>query len=130
MPPLRLLRFANPVVRAVLRSPAHALLSGRLAVLGYTARRTRRRFEIPVRYAETGDGAFAAVAVRPERKLWWRSFAEPREAALLVRRRQVRVVGRLPAGPARERAAAAYVSRYPRSQRLVRDAAVVLFERA
>jgi hypothetical protein len=117
-------------VRAVLRSPAHGLLSGRLAVLSYVGHRSGSAFRIPVRYAETRDRTFVAVAVRPDRKRWWRSFATPREAALLVRRRDLRVVGRLAVGESRERAAAAYLSRYPRSEGLLRDAAVVLFERA
>ena len=129
MASLRLLRLANPLVRAVLRSPAHGLLSGRLTVLSYAGHRSGSAFRIPVRYAESPDRAFVAIAVRPERKLWWRSFVEPREAALLVRRREVRVVGRLAVGQSRRRAAAAYLARYPRSESLVRDAAVVVFER-
>jgi hypothetical protein len=127
---LRVLRPANPAVRALLRSRAHRLLSGRLAVLAYEGHRSGRTFEIPLRYAAAAEGRFVAVAVRPERKLWWRSFAEPREAGLLVRCERVRAVGRLAAGEARQQAAAAYVARYPRSQGLVRDAAVVVFERA
>ena len=35
---------------------------------------------IPLRYAETETGDLVAVAVHPERKQWWRSFAEPRTA--------------------------------------------------
>jgi hypothetical protein len=129
LPPLRLLRPANPVVRAVLRSPAHALLSDRLAILSYVGHRSGVEFQIPVRYAETRDRAFVAIAVRPGRKLWWRSFADSRKAALLVRRRSLPVVGRLAVGESRERAAAAYLARYPRSASPVRDAAIVVFER-
>ena len=72
--PLRALRLANPLVRVVLRSPVHRVLSGRLLVLSYRGHRSGRTFRIPLRYAETADGAFVAVAVRPDRKLWWRSF--------------------------------------------------------
>jgi hypothetical protein len=128
VPPLRLLRLANPVVRAVLCSRAHALLSGRLTLLSYEGHRSGRTFHIPVRYAELGDGRVVAIAVRPRRKLWWRSFAEPREAALELRGHRVPVVGRLAEGDAREQAAAAYASRYPGSAGLVRDAALVVFE--
>ena len=69
-PPLRLLRLANPVVRGVLDSPAHRLLSGRLLVLEYRGRRSGRTFRIPLRYAETRDGSLVAIAVEPDRKHW------------------------------------------------------------
>ena len=117
------------MVSAVLCSRAHALLSGRLTVLSYEGRRSGRTFHIPVRYAELGGGRFVVVAVGPERKLWWRSFAEPRRASFLVRGAAAPVVGRLAEGDRREEAAAAYRSRYPRSAGLLRDAALVVFER-
>ncbi|MCZ7587718.1 MAG: hypothetical protein M5U27_02405 [Gaiella sp.] len=128
-PPLRLLRLGNPVVRSILRSPAHRLLSGSLAVLEYEGRTTGRRFAIPLRYAETHDGRLVAIAVPPDRKLWWRSFEEPRDARLELRGHAVRIVGRLAEGGARDEASAAYATRFPRSARLLEDAAVVVFER-
>ena len=100
-PPLRLLRVANPVVRAVLGSPAHRLLSGRLLVLDYRGRRTGRGYRIPLRYAETETGDLVAVAVHPERKQWWRSFAEPSAATVLLRGASVDVVGALTSGDGR-----------------------------
>ena len=130
-PPLRLLRLANPVVRAILRSPAHGLLSGSLAVLEYEGRKSGRTFAIPLRYAETGDGCrLVTVAVDPPRKLWWRAFTEPRSAVVLVRRRRRDVAGTLVEGAPREEAVAAYAARFPRSAGLLDAAAVVVFERA
>jgi len=113
----------------VLRSPAHGLLSGRFAVLTYEGRGSGRTFRIPVRYATLGDGRLVAIAVQPERKLWWRSFAEPREATLLLRRLPVEVAGTLVAGDVGTDARAAYAARYPRSAGLLEDAALVVFER-
>ncbi len=69
---LRLLRFANPLVRALLSSPAHPLLGRRLVVLTYHGHRSGRAFSIPLRYAELHDGGLVALAVDHERKLWWR----------------------------------------------------------
>jgi hypothetical protein len=124
---LRLLRLANPVVRAVLESPIHRALSGTLLTVAYRGRRTGRSFRIPLRYAETTDGAIVALAVRPERKLWWRSFAEPSEATLTLRGDQVQATGALAAGDDRQRALEAYVTRFPRTADLARDAAIVVF---
>ena len=114
----------------MLCSRVHALLSDTLAVLSYDGHRSGRTFHIPVRYAELGDDRLVAIAVRPERKLWWRSFAEPRDATLELRGHRVRVVGRLVEGDVRKQAAAAYASRYPHSAGLASDAALVVFQRA
>jgi hypothetical protein len=126
-PPLRLLRLGNPVVRAVLGSRAHRLLSGRLLVLDYRGRRTGRRYRIPLRYAETDAGELVAVAVRPERKLWWRSFTEPASASVLLRGETVGVVGALASGDTRTSVLARYDERTPRGARWTGDAAVVVF---
>ena len=124
---VRALRLANPFVRAVLGSPAHPLLSGRLLVLSYRGHRTTRSFRIPVQYATTGDGTIVALAVHPERKLWWRSFVASAGARLTLRGEQVDVRGALVDGVEREAALAAYVERHPRSARLAQDAAIVVF---
>ena len=126
-PPLRLLRLANPVVRAVLASPAHRLLSGRLLVLGYRGRRSGKTFRIPLLYAVTKDARLVSLAVGAERKLWWRAFGEPTAATLILRGRTVDVVGAVASGAARDVALAAYLERHPRSARVTQDAAVVVF---
>lgn len=128
-PPLRLLRLGNPFVRRILRSRAHPLLSGTLAILQYEGHTTGQQFSIPLRYAESADGRFVTLAVDPARKLWWRSFAEPRSAALVVRGQLRLVVGTLAQGSLREEARAAYRARYPRSAPLIDEAALVVFER-
>ena len=114
-PPLRLLRLANPVVRTMLGSPAHRLLSGALVVLEYRGNRSGRTFRIPVQYAELPGEGIIALAVHPERKLWWRSFAEPTPAVILVRGSRRAVTGRLLDGAERRAALRAYVERFPRA---------------
>lgn len=126
-PPLRLLRLANPAVRAVLDSPVHRPLSSALVVLAYRGHRSGRSFRIPLRYAETTDGGIVALAARPGHKLWWRSFAKPSQATLTLRGERVDVIGALAEGDDRTRALAAYVARFPRSVELARDAAIVVF---
>lgn len=125
---LRVLRLANPVVRVVLESRAHRLLSGRLLVLEYRGRRSGREHRIPLRYAETSGGAVVAVAVRPERKRWWRTFLGGEDAALVLRGVRVAAHGVVTDGAERDEALGAYLEHYPRSEPLIRDAAVVAFE--
>ncbi|HEX6724761.1 MAG TPA: hypothetical protein VF073_05910 [Gaiella sp.] len=128
-PPLRLLRLANPLVKGILRSRSHGLLSGSLLVLEYEGRTSGRTFAIPLRYAEA-KGYLVALAVEPSRKRWWRAFAEPRRAVVLLRGHRREVVGRLAEGPLRDGARSAYAARYPRSEAVLEDAALVVFERA
>jgi F420H(2)-dependent quinone reductase len=68
-------RMVNPVVRGVLRSPAHRLLSGHLALLTVTGRRSGRTFTFPVGYHQDGDRVTIGVDW-PERKRWWRNLSE------------------------------------------------------
>ena len=63
----------NPVVRTLLRSPAHRLLSGSLLLLDYTGRRSGRRYVLPVAHAAAGDD-LVVVIVQPTTKTWWRNF--------------------------------------------------------
>jgi deazaflavin-dependent oxidoreductase (nitroreductase family) len=83
----------NAVVLAVLRSPAHRLLSGVAVELRYTGRRSGRRYVLPVQYAR--DGSRLVVAPQdPDSKTWWRNFRTPQPVT-------VRLAGRLRDGTAR-----------------------------
>ena len=60
-------------MRLVLRSPAHRALSGRLALITVTGRRSGRRFTFPVGYRRV-DGRVEIAVGAPDRKLWWRNL--------------------------------------------------------
>jgi hypothetical protein len=63
----------NRVVRLLLRSPLHPLVSGRLALITVTGRRSGREYTFPVEYEQ--DGELVTVTVGwPERKRWWRNL--------------------------------------------------------
>jgi deazaflavin-dependent oxidoreductase (nitroreductase family) len=124
---LRVLRLANPLVRVVLGSRAHGLLSGRLVLLTYRGRRSGREFRVPLRYAETDAGAVVAIAVGADRKQWWRAFRAAGPATLTLRGARIVALGRVAGGAVRETARRAYLDRYPGSARLTGDAAVVVF---
>lgn len=128
--PLSLLRVANPVVRRVLGSRVHRLLSGSLVLLEYEGRTSGRTFAIPLRYAETVDGQqLVTVAVDRSRKLWWRTFTQPRRAVVVLRGARRDVRGMLVEGARNDDASATYAARFPRSAGLLEHAAVVVFER-
>ena len=57
MPSPTILRIVNPIIRSVLRSPFHRLLSNKLALLTVTGRRTGRHYTVPIGRHED-DGVF------------------------------------------------------------------------
>lgn len=91
--PLWLLNhLANPVVRLVLRSPFHRLLSSAVMLLTYRGRRSGRSYTMPVQYARAGDTVYV-VPGWSARKTWWRNL---RGGAPV----QLRVQGRILSGRA------------------------------
>ncbi len=59
-PPLWLFRALNPLMRALLRSPFHGLLSGMLMLLSYTGRKSGRTYTIPIGYFDWDAGELMA----------------------------------------------------------------------
>jgi F420H(2)-dependent quinone reductase len=66
----------NPLMRGLLRSPAHGLVSGHLALLTVTGRRSGRTFTFPVAYLMDGDDRVTLNVDWPERKRWWRNLQD------------------------------------------------------
>jgi len=68
-------RVGNPGIRVLLNSPLHAPLSGQLALITVTGRRSGRTFTFPVGYQRAGNIVNIGVGW-PERKLWWRNLLD------------------------------------------------------
>jgi F420H(2)-dependent quinone reductase len=64
-------RFANPVLRRLLRSPLHGLFGEGLALLEVTGRRTGAVHTVPVNVKRDGD---RLVAVSRAHRRWWRNL--------------------------------------------------------
>ena len=61
-PPALLLGAMNPIVRLLLRSPLHPVLSRKVIVLHMTGRRTGRRISVPIMRYQRSDGTFVVSA--------------------------------------------------------------------
>jgi len=79
----------NPIMKAILRSPLHGLLSGSMMLVTYTGRRTGKTYTMPVNYVEIGDAVL--VTSLPERS-WWRSLRGGAPVLLHLRGAQVSAV--------------------------------------
>jgi len=77
-------RTANPLVKALLRSPLHPVASGRMALISVTGRRSGRSYTFPVGYEREGDRVTIGVGW-PERKVWWRNLVQPAPVRLRIR---------------------------------------------
>jgi deazaflavin-dependent oxidoreductase (nitroreductase family) len=71
-------------VRGLLATPLHRLVSGRLALITVTGRRSGRRYTFPVAYSQDGDRVTIEVGW-PERKVWWRNLRDGGEVRLRLR---------------------------------------------
>jgi len=68
-------RTGNRMIRMMLVSPAHRVVSGRLALITVTGRRTGRQHTFPVGYKRDSERVTIAVGL-PERKVWWRNLRD------------------------------------------------------
>jgi len=73
-------RLMNPVMRAVLRSRFHRLLSGQLMVLSYTGRTSGRSYTIPIGYFAWDGGSVLAFSG----SRWWLNLRDGRHVTLLI----------------------------------------------
>jgi hypothetical protein len=68
-------RSGNQIIRLLLQSPAHPLLSPRLTLITVTGRRSGREHTLPVAYRQDGERLTIPV-MWPDRKLWWRNLSD------------------------------------------------------
>jgi deazaflavin-dependent oxidoreductase (nitroreductase family) len=80
-------RTVNPGLRLLLSSPLHPLVSGRLATITVTGRRSGREYTFPVGYSQDGDRVTIVVGW-PERKVWWRNLRGGGTVRLRIRGKQ------------------------------------------
>jgi deazaflavin-dependent oxidoreductase (nitroreductase family) len=114
-------RLANPVTATVLRSRLHGMLSGSVALLTVTGRRTGTRYVFPVQYARSAD----VVVVVPgghEHKTWWRNLRAPGPVQLRIAGRDLSGTGQALAGRDHPQQVAEalqlYLARFPKSAAL------------
>ena len=69
--PEPLFPLLNRIMKMLLHSPLHALMSGSIMVVYFTGRKTGRRGSTPVRYLRDDDGLYCLTG-RETR--WWPNF--------------------------------------------------------
>jgi hypothetical protein len=74
--------LGNPFVSAVLRSPVHHIVSGKMALISVRGRRSGRWYTTPVEYRYEADTV--AIATTQDRT-WWRNLRGGALTRLLIR---------------------------------------------
>ncbi len=64
----------NAIVKKILKSPIHWMMSKNTIILGYQGRKTGNVYETPINYTKI-DGVLIGVT-KPE-KTWWKNFIQP-----------------------------------------------------
>ncbi len=105
----------NVLMRAVLRSPLHGLVSKGLMLLTVTGRTSGRTFTFPVQYVQR-DGEIIVLAGRAGTKSWWRNLRGPSPVRIRLRGRDLdgMAVAVLDTQSVAD-SLQAYVRRFPRS---------------
>ncbi len=106
----------NPMVRLILRSPFHQLLSASLMLITVRGRKSGKEYVVPVQYVQT-DNVVYVVPGTPERKTWWRNLRGGAAVSVRLRGRDLNAQAAVLAGEA-DRATIAeallqYLQRFP-----------------
>lgn len=112
---LRLLvRAVTPLVKAVLRSPAHSCLSDTMMILTVTGRRTGRSYEIPISYV--ADGA-TLTCITGIDNAWWKNLRGGADVAVLLQRQRFRAYAEASTGSANMPIIESFLAVRPRDAR-------------
>jgi len=79
--PEPLFAVINTIVRALLKSPLHRLMSDSFLVMYYTGRKSGKSFRTPVRYMRVDGGVRVFTANHTQ---WWRNIAANPNVDLLI----------------------------------------------
>lgn len=82
----------NPVVKTILKSPIHRVLSNNTLLLSFVGRKSGSPYEIPISYARDGDQFLCFTAKENQ---WWRNLKGDVVTQLLVAGDRIDVTNRL-----------------------------------
>jgi deazaflavin-dependent oxidoreductase (nitroreductase family) len=77
-------KIVNPMVRLILCSPLHSLLSETLLLITYRGRQSGTEYSLPVQYVQSGHIIYLMPGI-PEQKTWWRNLKEAAPVQLILR---------------------------------------------
>ena len=79
--PLWIFKVMNPIMKGLLRSPLHRLLSGTLMLVTYTGSKTGKQYTIPIGYFAWGQGELMSFSSAR----WWTNLRSSPQVTLLLK---------------------------------------------
>ena len=79
--------LVNRVMKLLLNSPLHGIMSASVMTIHFTGRKSGRAGSTPVRYLHEDDDAVVCLTSRETR--WWQNFSEPAAVELQIAGRRV-----------------------------------------
>jgi hypothetical protein len=108
------------VVRRLLRSPLHRLLSGPLVILSFQGRTSGRWYSPSCMYARDGLALYI-IPAQPDRKVWWRNLHQPTRVRLRLLGRDLEGAATASNNPeAVADGLRRYLARYPKAAKPLR----------
>jgi hypothetical protein len=81
-------KVMNPIMKGLLRSPLHRLLSGTLMLVTYMGSKTGKQYTIPIGYFAWGQGELMSFSSAR----WWTNLRSSPPVTLLLKGRRVQAV--------------------------------------
>jgi deazaflavin-dependent oxidoreductase (nitroreductase family) len=75
-------KIGNFLIRLILSSPLHAMMSKSTLLVHFTGRRSGKQYTTPVNYTQQGN--LIRITIQRER-VWWRNFKDRPETAITLR---------------------------------------------
>jgi deazaflavin-dependent oxidoreductase (nitroreductase family) len=84
--------IVNPLMRLILNSPLHGMMSAGLLLITYRGRKSGKEYTLPVQYAQDGKKIYIIPGM-PEQKTWWRNLKGGLPVRLTLRGQVVKGIG-------------------------------------
>ncbi len=72
----------NNIVRPMLKSPLHFLMSGSTMLVTYTGRKSGTEITVPVNYVQVGD---TLLTISQPDRVWWKNLRDGKPVHLLIK---------------------------------------------
>jgi deazaflavin-dependent oxidoreductase (nitroreductase family) len=82
----------NPIIKWLLRSPLHGLVSKNMMLITYTGRKSGQAYTIPVNYLREGD-LFTTTSFR--QRTWWRNLRGSVPVTLRVQGQELKATAKV-----------------------------------
>ncbi len=80
----------NRIMKAILRSPLHGMVSKNMMLLTYTGRKSGKEYTTPVNYVRDGDVLYTTSF---KNRSWWRNFRGGAPVRIVLQGKNLRAEG-------------------------------------